>query len=49
MKRTGIKPMIKPERSGNSILDFNSRDEPKGIQLVVDDVPKVVARLRGER
>jgi hypothetical protein len=49
MKRTGVKPMIKPERSGGSILDFNSRDGPKGVQLVADDVPKVVARLWGER
>jgi hypothetical protein len=49
VKRTKIKPMIKPERGGSSILDFNPRDGPKGIQLVVDDVPKVVARLRDER
>jgi hypothetical protein len=47
-KGTGMKPMIKPKGSGSTIFYSNVSYRPIGVELIINNIPKIATGLRSE-
>jgi hypothetical protein len=47
-KGTGMMPVIEPKRSSSTIFYSNLSYRPVGVELIINNIPKITTRWGGE-